>query len=141
MKKRLLVCLLAGLICTQGHADIRLDALLQQGVSEYEYENYQLAFEHFSAALTHAVNADLSLMYPGVYLCAIWHHGRGVETNHERAETACRLTHGNLAGYQLNLFRDVLERNGGEQSPLPHKKALRDAASALGWYMQRKGLN
>ena len=131
----LIAILLLGLHTLPAQADLRLDALLQQGVSEYEYGDYQQALEHFSAALVHAINADLSRMYPAVYLCAVWHHGKGVEANRERAAAACAVTHGQLSLHQLSLFRDVLERNSGEQSPLPHKKALADAASALSWYL------
>lgn len=128
------------LMGSHARADLRLDALLQQGISEYEYENYPQAFEHFSAALVYANSAGLSLMYPGAYLCAAWYHGHGVAESRERAEVACQIVHGNLSGYQLRLFRDVLERNSSEASPLPQKKALADAATALAWYIQRKGI-
>ena len=136
MRNRFLSLLLLGLCWHTAHADLRLDALLHQGVSEYEFGHHEQALEHFTAALVHAVNSDLSRMYPAVYLCAIWHHGRGVEASRERAEAACTMVHGRLSIHQLSLFHDVLERNSGEQSPLPHKKALADAASALAWYME-----
>jgi len=124
------------LIPTLASADIRLESMLQQGLSSYEAELYDQSMAHFSAALTHSLANGESTMYPAVYLCAIWYFGRGVGADLQRAQTACQVAHGDKSRFQLSLFQQALESNSTTETVFPFRKGMADAAQALAWYLR-----
>lgn len=128
--------LLIMLLPAFSYADIRLESMLQQGLSAYEVEQYDEAMAHFSAALTQSLVSDESTMYPAVYLCAIWYFGRGVNADRQRAETACKVVHGSKSRFQLSLFQQALESNSTTETVFPFRKGMVDAAQALDWYLR-----
>lgn len=117
-------------------ADMRLESMLQQGLSDYEASQYNDALAHFSAALTHSVAEGHSVMYPAAYLCAIWHFGRGVRRDDQRAMTACGLVQGDKSRYQVELFQRVMESNSQTEAVFPFRRGMEDAAAALVWYLR-----
>ena len=116
-------------------ADMRLESMLQQGLSAYEAEQYDQALGHFSAALTHSLAHGESTMYPASYLCAIWYFGRGVEVDRQRAMTACAVAQGDRSRFQLTLFQQAMESNSQTESVFPFRRGMIDAAAALAWYL------
>jgi Tfp pilus assembly protein PilF len=116
-------------------ADLRMESILQQGLSAYESEQYDAAMAHFSAALTHSLTHQQSQMYPASYLCAMWYFGRGVARDPQRALTACQLAQGSLSRFQLTLFQQALESNS-QSEVFPLRRAMEDAAQALDWYLR-----
>ena len=134
MGRWLLLILLAPAVCA---ADIRLESMLQQGLSAYEAEQYDQAMAHFSAALTHSLAYDESPMYPAAYLCAMWYFGRGVNADAQRATTACQVVQGNKGRFQPSLFQQALESNSNTEAVFPFRRGMADAAQALAWYLQQ----
>ncbi|MFN3714424.1 MAG: hypothetical protein ACK4SX_12265 [Alcanivoracaceae bacterium] len=128
--------LLLGLLPLTAHADIRLESMLQQGLSAYEREHYHQALGHFSAALSHSLAHGESTMYPAVYLCAMWYFGRGVEPDRQRAESACRVVQGDKSRFQVTLFQQVMESNSQTDALFPFRRGMVDAAEALSWYLR-----
>ena len=116
-------------------ADMRLESILQQGLSAYEVEQYDRAMAHFSAALTHSLAHGQSPMYPASYLCAMWYFGRGVEPDRQRAMTACQLVQGDKSRFQVTLFQQALESNSQTEAVFPFRRGMVDAAAALQWYL------
>jgi hypothetical protein len=127
--------LLLALLPLTARADIRLESMLQQGLSAYEREYYQEALGHFSAALTHSLAHNESTMYPAAYLCAIWYFGKGVEPDRVRAESACRVVQGEKSRFQVTLFQQALESNSQADAVFPFRRGMVDAAAALEWYL------
>lgn len=117
-------------------ADMAMESMLQQGLSAYEAEQYDQALAHFSAALTHSLVNDESPMYPASYLCAMWHFGRGVTADQNRAMTACQLVQKDKSRFQLTLFQQALESNSQADTVFPFRKGMEDAAAALTWYLR-----
>lgn len=117
-------------------ADLRLESILQQGLSAYESEHYDQAMAHFSAALTHSLVNGESTMYPASYLCAMWYFGRGVTADRQRALTACQLAQGDKSRFQVTLFQQALESNSQTESVFPFRRGMTDAAAALDWYLR-----
>lgn len=134
MGRWLLLILLAPAVCV---ADIRMESMLQQGLSAYEAEHYDQAMAHFSAALTHSLANDESTMYPAAYLCAIWYFGRGVSADAQRAINACQVVQGNKSRFQTSLFQQALESNSTTDAVFPFRKGMADAAQALAWYLKQ----
>lgn len=117
-------------------ADMAMESMLQQGLSAYEAEQYDQALAHFSAALTHSLVNDESPMYPASYLCAMWHFGRGVTADQNRAMTACQLVQKDKSRFQLTLFQQALESNSQADTVFPFRKGMEEAAAALTWYLR-----
>ena len=136
MKRIPVLLLLAGLLGPALASDERMNALVAQGTSAYEYGEYQAALEHFSAAVVHASVHDRSMLYPASYLCAIWHFGRGVEASTSRARTACSLALGDMQRFQLDLFRQVLKENSSKAAEDEPVRIQADAAEALDWFLE-----
>lgn len=134
MGRWLLLLVLMPAVCA---ADIRLESMLQQGLSAYEAEQYDKAMGHFSAALTYSLANNESPMYPASYLCAIWYFGRGVSADAQRAITACQVVQGDKSRFQLSLFQQALESNSNTEAVFPFRKGMADAARALAWYLQQ----
>jgi hypothetical protein len=116
-------------------ADLRLESMLQQGLSAYEAEQYDQALGHFSAALAHSLVHGESTMYPASYLCAMWYFGRGVAIDRQRAMTACAVAQGDRSRFQLTLFQQAMESNSRTESVFPFRRGMVDAAAALDWYL------
>jgi hypothetical protein len=133
LKRYLVPALL--LLASPIHADQRMDIILQQGTSAYEEANYQEAMNHFTAALLYSMQSDNPPAYPASYLCGMWYHGKGVEQDRTRARRACNAARGNKSDYQMELFQGALEDNATGESTQTFKKALKDAAEALKWYL------
>jgi hypothetical protein len=132
-----LIALLVFCLAAPAMADTKMEVMLQQGISEYETDNYEQAMDHFTAALVYAMASDESPMYPASYLCGAWYFGKGMDKNVSRAEWACRLAQGDKSAFQLELFQGVLESNSAPESTFAFKKAMADAAKALKWYLSK----
>lgn len=135
MKRYLALALL--LLASPLQADQKMDIILQQGTSAYEDADYQEAMNHFMAGLIYSMQSDNPPAYPASYLCGMWYHGKGVEQDHTRARRACDTARGNKSDYQMELFQGALEENATSESTETFKKALKDAAEALKWYLDQ----
>jgi len=133
LKRYLVPALL--LLASPLQADQKMDIILQQGTSAYEEADYQEAMNHFTAGLIYSMRSDNPPAYPASYLCAMWYHGKGVEQDRTRARRACDAARGNKSDYQMELFQGALEKNATSESTRTFKKALKDAAEALKWYL------
>ena len=134
MGRWLVLILLLPAVCL---ADIRMESMLQQGLSAYEAEQYDQAMAHFSAALTHGLAHGESPMYPAAYLCAVWYFGKGVSADAQRANNACQVVQGDKSRFQVSLFQQALESNSTAEAVFPFRKGMADAAMALAWYLQQ----
>lgn len=132
-----LFALLLLLLAAPANADMRMESMLQQGLSAYEVEQYTQALGHFTAALSHALVHGESTMYPAAYLCAIWYFGRGVDADPLRADTACALVRGDKSDFQLQLFQQSLASNAEADGIFPFQRGMTDAAAALAWYLKK----
>lgn len=133
LKRYLVPALL--LLASPLQADQKMDIMLQQGTSAYEEGNYQQAMNHFTAGLIYSLQSDNPPAYPASYLCGIWYHGKGVEQDRTRALRACDTARGDKSDYQMELFQEALEKNATSESTQTFKKAMKDAAEALKWYL------
>ncbi len=133
MKRYLVPALL--LLAPPLQADQKMDIILQQGRSAYEGGNYQEAMNHFTSGLIYSLQSDNEPAYPASYLCAIWYHGKGVEQDRTRARRACNAARGDKSDYQMELFQGAIKKNATTESTKTFKKAMKDAAEALKWYL------
>jgi len=133
LKRYLVPALLV--LATPIQADQKMDIILQQGTSAYEDGNYEKAMNHFTAGLIYSMQSDNPPAYPASYLCGMWYHGKGVEQDRARARRACNAARGDKSDYQMELFQGALEKNATSESTRTFKKALKDAAEALKWYL------
>lgn len=131
MKKILVPLLVLLLPLPVSATSEQMESLLARGASAYEHHEYAEALEHFSAALLHAAVTGENPLYAATYLCAYWYKDHGHGATELRARNACTIARGDMERFQLELFRQVLQREGDDNG----LQIDRDAAEALEWFL------